>query len=254
MGWFRAGAFHVLIAQEMTMPGTTGEKADATHRDLFLEHVVVLEQAGFRSSISDYGLVAARRSSCTHIERVRSLKDDPDAGGLIARVHFQLAHAGLTELTVASYHLHNVRAKKTVVSAEACCRFVAACVAERVDIIGYDIIQGEARLLAALELHGGAVVIRTPNTDCVGLVLPSTSQLLGHNVTAKYYNILAADLAWGPFDKDSHWMVAGHFRRPGTPTGARQRADPRAHNLRRDAARRQRQQAKAAAKRAPGPQ
>ena len=241
---WRCGAFHVIIGQEVEgrdLEEEGGNSEIQLHR---------FGDAGFTCYCSNFCMIGARLGDA-EITKVRDFADDRDLCGLIAKVRFLHGHAGITELVVASMHLHNKQAKKTQVSYDACMRFLRCCIAAEVDIIGVDINQGYERLVAVLRELGGGVVIKPPGADdCVSLVAPPASRLLkGEPLVCvnKFYNILPGDMQWQATDADSHWLVATHIRK-ATGRGLRQRGAAGAeHRKRQDAARKARKKAATAA-------
>ena len=74
--------------------------------------------------------------------------------------------------------------------------------------------------------------------------MPSYSKLIHHSVKSKYYNLVTADLTWGPNDKNSHWMVTMHCRLPERTSKRIRSADSgMAHTARRNRGRHDRSRA-----------
>ena len=154
---------------------------------------------------------------------------------------------GMTSVTLGALHIHNKCARerpaatRTLIS-----EFLDACRTHRCDVFGVDANQAMKHLEALMTEEDA--LIRTPPSDCCGLFLPSTSQLLQRDVRctgAKYYSTWHPDQGWNARDATSHYPVVAHFRvgtgRTRAPVTAAEK------QARKNAARKERRAAAAAA-------
>jgi hypothetical protein len=256
MELFRTGSFHFLIGQEVGFQPAADSScalplgsSEATESQVLAstseeQQFAAIKEAGFDICANNYCMIAARTSSCQDLKKLCTFNGEDCFAAIIVKVVLKHMHAGLSEcLTLASFHLHNTKAKKPVVAQGACTRFLTACKTHGVDIIGYDLNQGVGHFEQVLKGQGGGSMIKPPSDDCVGFAIPSYSKLIDHSVRSKYYNLVPGDLTWGPNDAASHWMVTMHCRLV-QQTGKRIRSAGSGHNARRDEARHGRRAAK----------
>jgi hypothetical protein len=246
---FRTGSFLFLIGQEVgfqpaaesscALPGGSSKATESRVLGSSSEEqqLAAIKEAGFDICANKYCMIAARTSSCHNLIKLCTFDGEACFDAIIVKVVLKHMHAGLSEcLTLASFHLHHEKAKKPMVAKDACTRFLIECKTHGVDIIGYDLNQGVSHFEQVLKGQGGGTMTKPPPEDCVGFAMPSYSKLIHHSVKSKYYNLLPADLTWGPNDEASHWMVTMHCRL-AEHTGKRKRSAASAHDDRRNQAR-----------------
>ena len=171
---------------------------------------------------------------------------DGEYSAVLVKVVFHVEVLGHSELVLGSLHIHNVAAKKPMVSQWLLESFFQACATHHADLVGYDANQASVRIVTLAP--PGSVFLRPPlETDCTGMWVPQWSCLLDDTIRlhgAKFFNAAQVDLGLRETDSDSHYLLAGIWRLTGVPR-VRNPATKKAARKRQQEA--QRDRAKAAA-------
>jgi hypothetical protein len=222
---FRAGAWHVVLSQEF----------DGDHDSIQLQD---LEKQHMMCCVRNTSLIAVRDHVCNSIDVLHE-EDNDYVQVLIGKVVFKHMLAGLSDLVCGSIHMHNVKVgHKPVVGFERWKRVFDRSIEERCDILAYDANQSIPALFKALRSYQKeAMVMQSPEGDCVGFILPPGSRLLDMprtQFTCFPYHL--ADVGWRLRDKDSHHALVATWRRD-EDKNKRKRAAASQHNAKRDQAR-----------------
>lgn len=200
---FRCGSFHILLGQEVG--GATPELREA--------RLAEIRHEGFVPVVESDQLIGCLAHLYGGHDVLWSHADEYFEA-LLVRLRLQTALCGLRELTVGSFHINNVHAKKSYVSHGILHTVLSrACEAEA-SILGYDVNRATGGVLRVLEEFGrGGLIAQTPpQQDCVGLVLPPGSPLLQLRLDPpKYFSFYRGDLQLSLRDTDAHYLVAAHF-------------------------------------------
>jgi hypothetical protein len=205
MEFFRAGAFHLLLAQEMAempapLPADASEE-DAMNYERQLDAAIgqrsQLTEVGFKYIIANSNMVATRLNA--NITHRCSFDGDPHISGLICTVDFDVPHSDMKSIVVGSLHVNNIAAKKRVVAHEAILRFLREAVKWDLDVVGVDYNQADKQLeQAMLEIFNGGVFFMPPldGNECVACVVSPKSKIVKMDLRSKFYNVIAGDMCW----------------------------------------------------------
>ena len=223
-------AWHVLLSQEF----------DGDDDAAQLAHLRSMNMACF---VRNTSLIASRDHLVKSFEFITETDDDY-IQFLIAKVIFKNKVAGLSDLICGTVHMHNDKVgDKKQVGSQRWADVLVRCFAHKCDVIGYDANQSMVALQEILNLmNQPAMILRCPDKDCVGMILPPCSRLLTMRQTQfVHFELPRADLGWGNRDRDSHYALKAIWR-PVESKNKRHRAEQteKDRNKRRDQGRKRR--------------
>lgn len=197
-------------------------------------------------AMHDWLLVMPRdtENHCGVAVRKHLIQDDPQRVNILHEqcekgkfqavlVMIVLSHGlgGLESLCVGSFHINNEHAKKPVACRTTLKGFFARVAEYEVDVLGFDCNRGlgalinTARTMPGDEDVGGPKFLLAPPDECVGMVVPKSSRLLGMRLqNLVSYSPVPGDLGLREGDTDWHEMVLAHWVPADQPHGARMRA------------------------------
>ena len=225
---FRAGAWHIMLSQEFVGGDDSIQLQD-------------LQNQRMMCCVRNTSLIAVRDHVCNSIDVLHEESNDY-VQFLIGKVVFKHMLAGLSDLVCSSIHMHNKKVgNKPVVGFDRWKGVFDKSIEERCDLLGYDANQSTPALFKALRSYQKkAMVMQSPEGDCVGLILPPGSRLLDmHRTQCTRFPYHFADLGWRDRDKDAHYAMVATWRREEGKC-KRKRSAASKHSANRDQARKQR--------------
>jgi len=212
---FRAGCANVLLAQEFF------------HR----KQKSALKELGFEVVQHGGAAVAVRARLLSTKLEVLAKSDSRWIRYIVARARLQpyLWSPAARELTFASVHLHNDKAKLPEAPFNYLNDFEQVVQEHAVDLVGFDLNQATTRWAARLPPETLYYMCKDAE-DCAGAWLPVHSRLVNKvtRIRGRFAGFLPTDMGFEIRDRDSHYLVWmdfnwGHVRKPETEAARKER-------------------------------